>query len=472
MPTIMRMTLPITAILWATTLTAADPPRPNVLFIAVDDLRPELGCYGHGQMHSPNIDELAAASMLFDRAYCMVPTCGASRASLMTSIRPARHRFVSYRTWAERDAPNAKPLNTHFEQNGYFTVSLGKVFHHPEDHAEGWSRMPWRPRFGSPYERPENQKLHKKRQKHNNRGPAWESADVSDTAYADGRLAERAVETLGKLKEREKPFFLAVGFFKPHLPFIAPQRYWELYDHEEIQLPTNGDVPQNAPPEAIHNFGELRNYAGIPQKGLVPDEMARQLIHGYHACVSYTDAQIGKVLDELDSLGLTDNTIIVLWGDHGWNLGEHTLWCKHCCFETSMRIPLLVHVPGIEGGRSSSRLIETIDIYPTLCELAGLPKPDHVQGTSFVPLLHDPDHDWKDFAIGRFKDGDTIRSDDYRFTEYSNNKGKAIAAMLYNHETDPGETVNIVKKDKAASAVQRLTKALHERMGRDRPQAK
>lgn len=441
--------------------------RPNVLFIAVDDLRPELACYGKRHIHSPHMDRLAASGVLFERAYCMVPTCGASRASLMTGIRPARKRFVNYLTWAEKDAPGIRTMNTQFKQNGYRTLSLGKIFHHPKDNAQGWSEPAWKPKGISWYQRPENQKWHTKRQKQGKRkrGPAWESADVPDNAYADGVLAEKAIATLQQLKDQEEPFFLAVGFFKPHLPFIAPQKYWDLYDHDKIQLPANYHVPQEAPKESIHTSGELRSYAGIPPKGPVSEESARNLIHGYYACVSYTDAQIGKLLDELDRLKLADNTIVVLWGDHGWNLGDHTLWCKHSCYESSMQIPLIVRAPGIKGGQRRAALIESIDVYPSLCKLAGLPLPKHLQGQSFAGLMHDPQADWKQAAVGRYRNGDTIRTDKFRFTEYTNPKGKRTARMLYDHVEDPDENSNI--SNTHPEATRDLTSELHRLKGRD-----
>jgi iduronate 2-sulfatase len=257
--------------------SAAD--RPNVLFIAVDDLRPELGCYGKQHIHSPNIDRLAKSGVLFERAYCMVPTCGASRASLMTGIRPARKRFVSYLTIADKDAPGITTFNTHFKNNGYHTASLGKVFHNPKDNAEGWSEPAWRPNDIAWYQNPENHQLPTTRQKQGNRkrGPAWESADVEDNAYADGVMTERAIADLNRLNKKNEPFFLAVGFLKPHLPFIAPKRYWDLYDHKRIQLPDNYHVPKDAPKESIHTSGELRSYSGIPPKGPVSDEAALRL---------------------------------------------------------------------------------------------------------------------------------------------------------------------------------------------------
>lgn len=445
---------------------AAD--KPNVLFIAVDDLRPELACYGKQHIHSPNIDKLAESSTLFERTYCMVPTCGASRASLMTGIRPARNRFVNFLTWADRDAPGITTMNTQFKQNGYYTVSMGKIFHHPQDSAQGWSEPAWRPKGVAWYQRPENQKLHEERQKQGKRkakGPAWESADVPDNAYADGVLAEQAISKLQQLKKQEQPFFLAVGFFKPHLPFIAPQKYWDLYDHDKIQLPENYKVPQDAPEESIHNSGELRAYAGIPRKGPVSEETARNLIHGYYACVSYTDAQIGKLLAELDRLELSDNTIVVLWGDHGWNLGDHTLWCKHSCYESSLQIPLLVRAPGIQGGQRRSALIETIDVYPSLCTLAGIPLPEHLAGQSFVELMRNPDTKWKGAAVSRFRNGDTIRTDALRYTEYTNPKGKRTSRMLYDHSSDPLENQNVAEKRTDKS--QTLSKQLNQIKGRD-----
>ena len=278
-------------------------------------------------------------------------------------------------------------------------------------------------------------------------------------------LAERAMADLQRLKEKDQPFFMAVGFLKPHLPFIAPQKYWELYDHDKIKIPSNYHPPRNAPKESIHSFGEMRSYAGIPAKGPVSDDTALNLIHGYYACVSYTDAQIGKLLRELDRLELTKDTIVVLWGDHGWNLGEHTLWCKHSCYETSMRIPLIIKAPKIEGGQTRSGVVESIDLYPTLCQLAGIPQPKNLQGDSLVGYLKDAKAPWKTAAIGRFKDGDTIRTADFRYTEYTDKKGKQTAQMIYKHDIDPGENNNVVKHRKIRTET--LNKQLHEQMDRD-----
>lgn len=452
--------------IFASPTRAAD--RPNVLFIAVDDLRPQINCYGETKMVTPNIDRLAASGTLFERAYCMVPTCGASRASLLTGIRPAPNRFVNYLTKAEVDAPGIKTLNTHFKDHGYYTVSLGKVFHHLSDNQHGWSEPPKRAQ-GISYHRPENVKLAADRAKKlgkRGRGPAWEAVDAPEEEYSDAALASMATSQLQKLAKREQPFFLAVGFMKPHLPFVCPQKYWELYDPADIQLPETYHRPQDAPDVAIHTFGELRSYAGIPAKGPVDEETARNLIHGYYACVSFTDAQIGKLLDEVSRLGIAENTIIVLWGDHGWNLGEHTLWCKHSCFETSMQIPLIIRVPHLRGGQRTSVLTETIDLYPTLCDLAGLQTPAHLDGESLLRVLHDPDFQRTKPAIGRYQNGDTIRTENFRYTRYGI-RNNAAARMLYDHNEDPAEDRNIAEKEELKSVVERLDQILLKEMGKN-----
>lgn len=434
------------AVLLTCLLACVGQAAPNVLFIAVDDLRPELGCYGRTHIHSPAIDALAAGGTVFQRAYCMVPTCGASRAALMTGLRPAHNRFVNYLTWAERDAPGKVTLNTHFKSHGYRTLSLGKIFHHAADNVGGWSEKPWRPSGRGHYALPENQRLHRENGRKTTkptRGPAVEAADVPDNTYADGRLADEAIRVLNDLGKSETPFFLAVGFYKPHLPFVAPQRYWDRYSRDDIRVPGNYFPPEGAPSGAVHTFGELRAYHGVPNTGILGREQARELIHGYYACVSYTDAQIGRILTALEEQGLDDDTIVVLWGDHGWNLGEHTMWCKHSTFESSMHAPLIVRAPGLPAGQSTSALTEFIDIYPSLCQLAGLPLPGHLHGRSFVPLLREPDLAWKSAAIGRYRNGDTIRTDRFRFTQYGSLKTGLLGRMLYDHREDSGENRNV-----------------------------
>lgn len=442
--------------------------KPHILFIAIDDLRPELNCYGKTHIHSPNIDALASSGVLFERSYCMVPTCGASRASLMTGLRPSRNRFVNYLTRADKDAVGITTLNSHFKNNGYYTVSNGKVFHHRNDSESGWSEPAWRNKANSYRLETSRKQMGRKNAKgKKKRGPAYESSDSTDDQHGDGMTANKAIKDLQRLAKQESPFFLAVGFNKPHLPFVAPKKYWDLYDPSTITTPDNYNVPKDAPQEAIHTSGELRAYYQIPTKGPVSDQTARKLIHGYYACVSFVDAQVGRVLAELDRLELTDDTIVVLWGDHGWNLGDHTLWCKHSCFESSMHAPLIVRAPGIKGGTHTRGLTEFIDIYPTLCELAGIEKPTHLQGQSFVALLRDPDMQWKDAAIGRFQSGDTIRTDQYRFSQYSTRAGKPTARMLYDHSNDPLENVNLSKSSNGKQHAKSLGKKLQAQMGQD-----
>lgn len=447
--------------------------QPNVLFIAVDDLRPQLGCYGKTQMHSPNIDQLAEQGVLFEHAYCMVPTCGASRASLMTSIRPSPKRFTNYLAWAEKEAPDALPLHSHFKANGYLTFSFGKVFHHKSDHADGWTQPAWRSSKRGYQDREaervaiqENRERWPDKRKH--RGLPFEVGHQGVDEYPDGDCASRAIRQLRELsKNPNQPFFLAVGFLKPHLPFNAPKKYWELYDSESIDLPDNYYPPEGAPSGAVHNSGELRAYTEIPPKGPVQPDMARKLIHGYYACVSYTDAQIGRVLRELERSGLSKNTIVVLWGDHGWQLGEHGMWNKHSCFETSMHAPLLVSAPMLtdcEPGTRVSSMVEFIDIYPALCELAGIEIPAHVQGESFVPSMRDPTLPGKQFAVGRYGKGETIRSQNFRFSEYFDAKGRLTGEMLYDHRIDPDENSNIASGNPAVS--DQLSRELAARKGK------
>lgn len=451
---------------------AADEPakkRPNILMIAVDDLRTELGCYGADHIHSPNIDRLAAEGSVFLRSNTMVAVCGASRASLMTGLRPAYTRFRGYQCYAMKDAPDAVPMNTYFKSQGYTVLNNGKMYHHAEDHNDGWSEPAWRPKgvgpgFASALN-PENQRL--QRETGNSRGLPYESADVPDNAYRDGKTADKSIDDLRRLAADDKPFFLAVGFVKPHLPFNAPKKYWDLYDPADIELPENYEyTPKDAPKESIHTWGELRSYINVPKKGPLTEEMARGMIHGYYACVSYTDAHVGRLLDEIESLGIEDDTIVVLWGDHGWNLGEHTMWCKHCVYENSMKAPLLVKAPGMPAGQEVTSLVQFIDIYPTLCDLTGVEHPSHLDGRSLVPLLEDGDADWEQVIVGRYGIGETIRTDRYRYSEFLDKQGNVLGRMLYDHETDPRENVNIAELPENAELVKELSRELNARKGK------
>ena len=475
---------------------AAD--KPNVLFIAVDDLRPELGCYGRGYIKSPNIDTLARAGMVFNRAYCQQAVCSPSRSSLMTGTRPDTTKVWDLIEHFRKALPEVVTLGQHFKNHGYFVQGMGKIYHGNLDDPQTWS-VPWQVPKAVKYALPENAALDarqyegepdgdapakaKKKSKKNQaatpdgppssglnvRGPAFESADVPDNTYQDGKVAELAVATLREVSKKAEPFFLAVGFIKPHLPFVSPKKYWDLYDPAKIQLAPNKFRPRGAPEYAILPGGELRNYYGIPE-GSVPDDLARQLKHGYYAALSYMDAQVGKVLAELDRLNLRKNTIVILWGDHGWKLGEHDAWCKHSNAENDVNAPLILSVPGMKNaGAHTDALVEFVDIYPTLSELAGLPLPKHLEGVSFRPLLDDPRRSWKAAAFSQYPRsggktgagqlmGYSMRTDRYRFTAWVERADhtKVLATELYDHQADPQENTNIANAPANADLVKRL----------------
>ncbi|PQJ72707.1 sulfatase [Polaribacter butkevichii] len=438
----------------------------NILFIAVDDLRPELNFYGANHIKSPNLDKLASESLVFNRSYCNIPVCGASRASLLTGLRPTRYRFIDYATTADKDAPNVISLPKLLKQNGYITRSNGKIYHENNDDSLAWNNI-WFPEGNiRNYQLEDNIKNNGNANLAVAGAAAFEMAEVSDTAYFDGKIAQKGIADLKMLKNRSKPFFLALGFMKPHLPFNAPKKYWDLYDRSSIELPASYIQPQSTPKEAFHKFGELRNYGNIPLKGDIPDDLAKELIHGYYACVSYVDAQIGLVLDELKRLELEDDTIVILWGDHGWNLGDHKLWCKHVTFETALRTPLIIKVPGITKGETTDAITEYIDIYPSLTELVAIETPNTIEGKSFVPILNGefPEKDW---AVSKFKDAVTLIKGDLFYTEWTKDDGVAYARMLFDHKIDPLELDNLAEKPAYEKQVKLLSLELREKWGKD-----
>jgi arylsulfatase A-like enzyme len=443
----------------------------NVLFIAIDDLRPELGAYGHANMSTPTIDRLASQGVLFTRAYDNVPVCGASRASMLSGLRPTPQRFLDFGTRLDEDAPSALTLPAYLRQHGYVTLSLGKVLHHQDDALYSWSEPPWFPENRDPgysswrnYVLPENIAADKARQQ-GRQPPPFEAADVADDAYFDGQIAIRAVDELERLAKKEQPFFLAVGFVKPHLPFNAPRRYWDLYPLNEITTTDNPLFPANAPQQAMHNWGELRRYDGIPDnKEPVPNEMARKLVQGYRAATSYTDAQVGRVLEALERLDLSGSTLVVLWGDHGWSLGDHGLWAKHSPFNVANRIPLVVRGPGVTAGTTSERLVESVDIYPTITELLSLPPPEHLEGESFRTALTAATAAGKEAVFPRWKNSDSIRTERYYYTEWRNPGGEIIARMLYDHAVDPDERSNVAEEPGYADIVASLSARLRKHL--------
>ncbi len=441
----------------------AQSKKPNILFIAVDDLRPELGCYGHDYIKSPNIDRIAKQGIVFDRAYCQQAVCSPSRTSLLTGTRPDSTKVWDLVTHFRAAQPDIVTLPQHFKQNGYFVQGLGKIFHPGYDDPRSWS-VAWQTPKAPIYAR---LKLDDDADGDNGKrkgGPAFEAGEVADSFYKDGMVADLAVKTLGEISKKAEPFFLALGFAKPHLPFVSPKKYWDLYDPAQIKLAPNPYRPEDAPDYALTNSNELRNYTGTPATGPMPDSLARQLKHGYYASISYTDAQIGKVLNELDRLGLRENTIIVLWGDHGWKLGEHGEWAKHSNVENDTNAPLLLSVPGMKNaGKHSNALVEFVDIYPTLSEAAGLPLPAHLEGSSFKPLLDNPSREWKPAAFsqyprGKARMGYSMRTDRYRLTVWVNREdhSKIEAVELYDHQADPQENTNVAKRPANAELLKKL----------------
>lgn len=447
---------------------AADDARPNVLMILVDDLKPSFGAYGADFVHSPNLDALARRGVQFDLAYCNQAVCAPSRNNLMLSSRSTSLGIYGLSTNFRVAEPEAVTLLQHFMRNGYRTEGVGKVFHigHGNtDDPASWS-VPFQPDKVVDYALPESTggKLTREQAYFSNqelnrigqlpRGAAWERADVADEAYADGRIAAEGIRRLQQAAESDQPFLLALGFVKPHLPFCAPEKYWAIYDDVDLPLAEYEQAPAGAPEYAGKpRYGELSQYKPIPSGEMLDRDTQRQLVHGYYAALSFADAQIGKVLAELDRLGLDENTIIVLWGDHGYHLGDHDLWTKHTNYEQANRIPLVFAGPGVTAAGSRTKaLAETVDIYPTLAELAGLPAPDGPQpidGQSLAPVLQDPSRSVRDHAYHAYprsgRLGRAIRTSRYRLVEWKPIGAPTAEAEyeLYDYQTDPQERRNL-----------------------------
>jgi len=444
---------------------AAD--RPNVLWIAVDDLWPHIGCYGDPQVKTPNIDRLARDGTLFTRAYAQMALCWASRNVVFSGcrldtlgLRGGAHTF-------RHTNPNIVALPQLFKNHGYYTRGLGKILHHNgQDDPISWTEPAFLPDFHEGiYAHPDNRDCRIAMDRADNEAnPLTECADVPDNAYKDGIVLDEAIRTLRRVHDR--PFFLAVGFYKPHTPFNAPKRYWGLYQRDRIRLAANPFPPNGAPDIAMNAWRYVRSFRDIPDQGPMSDELARKVRHAYFACCSYVDAQIGRLLDELDRLDLTDKTIVLLWSDHGYQLGEHGMWCKHTNFETSVRVPLVVRTPGQKHRAARcGALVELIDMYPTLADLAGLPLPDHLEGTSLAPLLDDPKQPWKTAAFSQYYRGGckgvSIRTERFRYNEWRREKtGELVATELYDHQLDPMEDENVASEAEYETAVHRLATQL------------
>ena len=457
----------------AALFAAAPAARPNVLLICVDDLKPVLGCYGDPYSKTPHIDRLAARALRFDRAYCNQAVCSPSRNALLASLRPQTLGIYDLPTNFRVARPDAITMAQHFRTAGYRTEAMGKIFHLGHGNFEdvaSWTVPHFRPKAPQ-YALAENaapaEAAPKKKSAKKSNGAAVESADVADDFYADGQIAAEAVARLKAAAASREPFFMGVGFLKPHLPFVAPKKYWDLHDPAKLPQPARLTAPEGAPDYAPQFGGELRAYDGIPSgNNPLDDKLTRRLIHGYYAATSYMDAQLGKVMAALDETGLAKNTIVVLWGDHGWHLGDHGMWCKHTNYEEATRIPLLVAVPG-QTGAATSALVETVDVYPTLAALAGLPAPQGLDGRSFAALFTDPAAAHRDHAIHVYPRGQrlgrAIRTERYRLVEWKAPGGDPTTAEfeLYDYRDDPGETKNVAAVRPAVVAPLRALLATH-----------
>ncbi|MCG8528647.1 MAG: sulfatase [Opitutales bacterium] len=478
MKIVKKLLLLITALgLVLANLNAGDP-KPNVVMILVDDLKPALGAYGDPVAISPSIDRLSNMGIRFDLAYCNQAVCMASRYNLMLGSRSTSTGFYNFGTEFREIYPDAVTLPQHFKNAGYHVESMGKVFHigHGNTNDDASWSVPHHKDKVIEYLVPEstNRQLTREECLFENtrmyikdtppirqlpRGAAWESPDVVDDAYADGRVARHAIDRLRVMsKNPDQPFFLAVGFVRPHLPFSAPKKYWDMYDPAKLPMPEFVEDPEGTPAWIVKKKGEITAFEPIPEDGIISDELTRKLIHGYYASVSYMDAQVGRVVDELERLDMLDNTIIILWGDHGWHLGDHGSWTKHSNFEQANRIPILMYAPGVTKPKTSTKqLIESVDIYPTLADLAGIPNiktSQPIDGVSMVPVLKDPKTRVRDHAYHAYprmrnkKIGRAIRTERYRMVEWVEMQEENVPNFyeLYDYQEDPLETKNLAEE--------------------------
>jgi len=451
-------------------LGACTQKKPNIVFIAVDDLRAELGAYGNAQVQSPNLDQLASQGALFTNHFVSVPTCGASRYSLLTGQRPttrahlgndACEKFISHQP--ESEIPES--FVHEFRRNGYYTVGIGKISHSADGRLYGYNdpvgddfELPhswderlfdagkwetgWNAFFG--YADGSNRQGMKRLVK------PYEAGAVDDMGYPDGLTAQLALKKLRELSEKKQQFLLAVGFFKPHLPFNAPQKYWDLYTEEELQTTPTSFIPLGVNKASLHESGEFNGYLLGEEKAsleqAVSDAYARKLIHAYYACISYIDTLIGLITNELKSLGLYNNTLIVVWGDHGWHLGDQFVWGKHTIFERALKSTLIISGPGVEdGGVARDQVVSTIDLYPTLLGLCGIESAAVLDGTNLSPLLMNANEDkWVNAAYSYYRNGISLRTERYRLTSYFRTQMPVVE--LYDHNQDPFETINVADK--------------------------
>lgn len=453
--------------------------RPNVLFISIDDLRPELGCYGKDYMHSPNIDRLASQGVIFNNHFVQVPTCGASRYAMLTGNLPDSIGRLSNEA-IRKGISNKKESNRpetfihHLKRNGYYTVGIGKISHYADGFLYGftdsltskrelpysWNELVYDPSiWGTGWNAFFAYADGTSRHGQSGQVKPYEIVDVKDTGYPDGVNANLALTKLDELSKRQEPFFLGVGFFKPHLPFNAPKKYWDLYDEDKIPLAPNSELPRDVNEASLMKSGEFnRYYLGEEKPTLhkpASEAYERKLRHAYFASVSYIDAQVGKLLNKLEDLGLSENTIVVLWGDHGWQLGDHQMWGKHTIFEKALKSAFIIKVPSAkEKGKPVDAIVSTVDLYPTLMDLCNIPMPHKTDGKSLVPVMGNTlPSNWENASYGYFNNGITMRTERYRLTKYYRDEQPLVE--LYDYKTDPHETINIAQQH--PEIVQRLT---------------
>jgi iduronate 2-sulfatase len=435
----------------------------NVLLIIVDDLRPELGCYKTTQVISPNIDQIAREGILFTRTYCQIPICGASRASLLSGLRPTTNRFLNYDSRVDDDAPGHLTLPGLFKTNGYHTISNGKVFHIPKDaETMSWSEPAWEPLFSHKgfIEQTSSQYIGGTRTR--TRGPWFEGADVDDFQYTDGETTLKTIADLKRMKKEDKRFFIACGLHRPHLPFYIPKKYWDLYNRDKILLAQNRYMPDSIP-SSLRASGDF-NFYHHKNIEFNSDEFHKVARHGYYACVSYIDQLIGYLMDALKELDLQKNTIVMIIGDHGWHLGEHNLWSKHNLLHNATHSPMILRIPGGPSNSRITALTEFVDIYPTLADLAEVDIPPEIQnklqGLSILPLLNKYQPSLKNAVFCRFQNGETIVTDRYSYTEYIKEDG-VIERMLFDLRTDPEENINLIAEPGNEELIIELDKRLH-----------
>ncbi|NOZ20736.1 MAG: sulfatase [Planctomycetes bacterium] len=446
----------------APVLARAEERKHNVLFVAVDDLNTHLGCYGHDLVKSPNIDRLAARGIRFDHAYCQYPICNPTRSSVFTGMRPDTTGVYDNYTHFRDKLPKAVTLPHLFRDNGYTVLHYGKIFHGKYGDPDAWSKWspknPFRPTAkrvehdGADIKGLTDPKEIKKRKAE--WMYSWKASKNPDELHPDGRYARSAVRAMEELKDR--PFFMAVGFAKPHVPLVAPKKYFDMYPPKDMPLVTGPEDDLDDVPKVACNRN-FRTYFRHYLHHKMTDDEAREVVAAFYACTTFMDAQFGLILDALDRLNLADNTLVIFWGDHGWHLGEHWIWAKRTLFEESCRVPLILAGPGVaHPGTPSEAVVECVDLYPTAVEVCNLPKPEGLEGVSLLPLMKDPTRSWKKCAFTQMKRGDvmgvSIRTERYRYTEW----GGPDQAELYDHQTDPQEYRNLAKRPEYSAKVKEL----------------